>query len=205
MTEQSVAAAPLLDEITCRRIGTLIAYGFSDLQVCDALLVTQPQLDWAREQEEYKKSFAQYAKERLQRQMDVSDGWDAVEEKAIEHVLQTLEYNRDPAYALAAAKIANQAKRHAASTSNGRVLDTRDKGKVIVLQMNKTYIDNRSGDGGLNVATRDPGRALVRKQSDVPSPKTVSQLLSPKKNTINDNPFAEDYFLNDLNMTGEGQ
>lgn len=194
-----MTAAPLLDDITCRRIGTLVAYGFSDLQVGDALLVTQEQVEWAREQEAYKKSHAQYAAERLQRQMDVSDGWDAVEERAVEAVLQTLEYNRDPLYALSAAKIANQARRHHQGGVSGRILDTRDKGRVIVLQMNKTYIDNRAQGEQLSITAREHGRELVKKRSDMPSPKAVSELLSPGKRTSED-AFDEDYFLNGLEM-----
>lgn len=169
-----------VDPVTRKRCGELAAYGMPTTQIADVVLITYAQANAIVESVEYKEAFAKVAQDRAQRKIDLEDGWDAVEERALSAVLQTLEFNRDPHFSLMAARVANNAKRHKVGNEEHKVIDVEKVGStVVVLNMNRTYINNAKGETGeLNVVTRDITQ-IPEKRIDMMSPKVVEHMLRP--------------------------
>lgn len=180
-----------VDEATCRKAGTLAAYGLTDRAISDALLLSQEQTAYARQSEPFKISFSKQSSERAQRLIDLEEGWDALEERALSTVLETLKFNRDPRFALQAAFTANKANRRTPG-ANGRVIDAAKAGNVIILTMNEGYVQKvqtEPGRGVIDVAARDITPKIIPKKShDILTPQQVTDLLVPgnsrKKSTM---------------------
>lgn len=151
-------------------------------QIADILLLTIEQVISCKNSMEYRKKYSETADEIIKRQIDLEEGWDVVEEKAVARVLETLEFNRDPAYALLAARTANQAKRHK-NREQSKVIDTSGGSKpsnVITLNLNRTYILNaQNTPTGATIDVSPKTAPEARRISDLPTPKAVSELLAP--------------------------
>lgn len=187
-----------VDAVTRARVGSLSAHGLLDQQIADTLLLTLEQVVAVKDSEEFKKKYAEVADEVIQRQLDLAEGWDAVEEKALKHVLETLQFNRDPKYSLIAAKTANAAARRK-NVGAAKVIDASQTGNtnIIVLNLNQKFVSKtQTVDGAvLDVTPRTP--QIERKVSDLPSPKIVDDLLMPVKQR------QEKKLLTDLEMAFE--
>ena len=166
-----------VDRETAARIGNLAAYGLSDRDICDALLLSHEQITFARGMAEFKEAFAKQLADRQQQAIDLEEGWNLVEEKSLASVLDALRQRHDPRFALHAAYIANRAQRRTAAKI-GRVIDASKAGNTIVLSLNKTYVNTTNAiqitEQKINVTT------LPKKQSDILTPQRVSQLLGVK-------------------------
>lgn len=187
--EQPVADEPVkvivlheVDEATCRKAGTLAAYGLTDRAISDALLLSQEQTAYARQSDAFKVSFSKQSSERAQRLIDLEEGWDALEERALSTVLETLKFNKDPRFALQAAFTANKANRRTPG-ANGRVIDATKAGNIIILTMNQGYIDKaKTGEGRavIDVNAREiEARDIPKRSHDVLTPQKVTDLLVP--------------------------
>lgn len=169
--------------ITRARAGGLAAHGFLDSQIRDTLLLTDMQVAAIRESPEFKKKYSEVADEIIERQIDLDDGWDAIEDKSMAQILQTLEYNRDPKYALFAAKTANAAKRRTRQddprlTINGKT----ETNNIIILNLNKNFVkrvSNQEETAGTIDITPKQIEAQPRRRVDLPSPSQVEEVLSP--------------------------
>lgn len=193
-------------DVTSRvRAGSLAAHGLTDQAISEVLLLTLEQVRSCRECDEFKKKYAEVAEDQIQKQLDLAEGWDAVEESAVKQVLQTLEYNRDPKFALAAANVANKAERRKQTRDKAPALDASKVAggaQIIVLKLNQNFINNqRDGDDAklIDVTTFDKNN-IPRKQVDLPSPKAVEEFLSPVKNTPKDKIMTE--FQRQLEIAG---
>lgn len=174
------------DEITCQRVGTLAAYGWTDAAIADALLLTLDQIAWAKTTEAFKGNFVRYSAERIEKAVTVAEGWDYLEEKAIERLGQAIEYNADPRFALQVARVANQAHRRTEGRGD-RVIDAGkpDQPKVIQLTLNANFITQRqNGDTATLDITARSTKVLPRRQADVPTPQAVSNLLAPAREAV---------------------
>lgn len=183
-----------VDEVTRARIGGLAARDFSDQQIADVLLLTKEQVLAAKESPEAKKKYAEVADQQIQIQLDLADGWDAVEEKAVAQILQTLEYNRDPKYALFAGKTANTAirRRNQLNTEPKVIDNSKPNGNVIQINLNKTYVRNAAGTEENKTLDITPTRAVPQlKQVDMPSPAQVDNLLAGVKSGTKDKVLTE--------------
>lgn len=172
-----------VDAVTRARAGSLAAHGLLDQQIADVLMLTIEQVYAAKNSDEYKIKYAEVAEEVIQRQIDLDGGWDLLEEKALASILDTLSFNRDPNYALHAARAANQAKRRAGSSST-KVIDNSGAGNktnnIIILNLNKTFITEVQSTPNSAMIDVSPRVApTTRRISDLPSPKSVDQLLAP--------------------------
>lgn len=184
-----------VDGATRARAGSLAAHSCSDQAVADMLLLSLEQVDAVKETEEYKGKYAEVANEIIQRQIDANEGWDVVEQKAIMQIIQTLEFNRDPKYALFAAKTANSAARRKPTQHNPRVLTVPGAAdpanpeapqapvinNVINLTINRNYLNAKTAEGGATIDVTPKVEPMQRKVADLPSPASVEFLLSPVK------------------------
>lgn len=170
-----------VDEITRARAGSLSAHGLSDQAIADILLLTVEQVNACHQTEEFRKKYAEEADLAIQAQVERDEGWDAIESEALGQILQTLKHNRDPKYALFAAKTANQAERGKKQSKNGPIVidNTKQTTNIITLNLNRNFIKKSTeGDSGMIDVTPRPA-AIPLKQSDIPSPKLVEELLAP--------------------------
>lgn len=125
-------------------------------------------------------------------QLDLADGWDGVETAALGQVLETLKYNKDPRYALIAAKTANAAARRRGNV-NPRVIDnSQTTNNIVVLQLNRNFVTKTTEKTESNTIDITPrGAPGPRQISDLPTPKSVEELLAPVKNQTKDKMLSE--------------
>lgn len=170
----------MVDRATCKKAGSLSAYGLGDRQIADALLLNEGQVAWAKSTQEFRDSFAVAAQSRAERAIELEEGWDALESRALATVLETIEHNRDPKFALHAAFVANKAARKSPSSA-GRVIDAAHSGNVIMLQINQKFVTKiQTGETQATLDITPAGDRLVplpKKSHDVPTPKKVGALL----------------------------
>jgi hypothetical protein len=170
------------DVRTRERVGELMAYGVLETQVADALLLDVSMVVAIKESPEYKRAFSRVSSEKMQLRIDVERGWDAVEERALENVLKSLNNARDPNFSLAAARVANVAKRRVAAEAPPRVLDAEKGANIIVLEMNRTYIQatQREGRNVIDVTPPQQGQ-IEQKKTDLIPPGQLEKLLGQPK------------------------
>jgi hypothetical protein len=177
-----------VDAVTKARAGSLAAHGLSDANIADLLLLTSAQVAEIKSSETFKRKYAEDVASRVDRQMQLAEGWDAVEEMSIAHVIESLEYNKDPKFALLAARTANAATRHG-KRNDVRVVDASNlQNNIITINLNKTYVQSvqqTEGNGLLDITPRPP--PANRKQADLPAPKMVSELLAPVAKAVVEN------------------
>lgn len=104
-------------------------------------------------------------------------GWDRLEETALANVLETMQWNKDPEFALKAAMIANRANRRTARPANQALQAPANAGSRAVISLNLAFIQ-RLQSGALQPRTLE---MVPNKQSDVLSPTTVENALFPKQ------------------------
>lgn len=194
-----------VDVATRARAGSLAAHGLTDVAIADVLLLSLEQVKSCRESEEFKVKYAEVAKEQIDRQIDLAEGWDAVEEKAVQAVLESLQYNRDPKYALAAANVANKAERRKQIRDTAPAIDASKAAggtNIIVLKLNQNFITSQRGDESAKIIDVTPiDKSLIpRKQVDLPTPKAVEEFLAPVKDGKKDEMMTE--FERQLQLAG---
>jgi hypothetical protein len=163
--------------ITRRKVAALAAFGLEDKTIADALLLTVPAVELIKLTPEYLQAYSEKTNERLNRAMDVEEGWDAVEEAAIAKTMDALKYNADPRFALQAAAVANRAVRRTPTAH--KVLDASRSNAMIILSMNKKYIDGvTTTEQSATIIVEGPATNAPKKRVDMPSPSRVAQLLS---------------------------
>lgn len=183
-----------VDGPTRKRVGSLSAHGLLDQQIADALLLTLDQVLATKQTVEFREQFAKVANEEIEKQIDLAEGWDRVEEKALASVLDTLEYSKNPDYALKAAVYANKAERRKNNNKDTtHVIDnSKTINNIVVLQLNKGYLNKLSDNSSEGLVDVTPRPALTQKKvSDLPSPKAVEALLAPVKDTPRDAMYSE--------------
>lgn len=168
----------VVDVEIARKAGVLAAFGLQERDIVDALLLSHEQMVAAKGMPEYKESYSRQLSQRAQRAVDLEEGWDTVEERAVAVVLETLAHQRDPKFALHAAYIANKAVRRNPAMV-GRVIDASKVGNTIQITLNKTFINNSvNGEGAtVNIQQNSSPKVLPKRNADVLSPMQVSKLL----------------------------
>lgn len=191
-----------LDAVTQSRCGELAAYGMLDTQIADILLISTVQVSAVKESPRFREAQAKVLRERAQRAIDLNEGWDMVEERALTQVFETLNYNRDPNFALMAARVANNAKRASQSKPEAQVIDPAKVGTTVVLNMNKVYINASTKDNMLNITPNTTEqKGLPQKRNDMLAPKAVEALLNPPSTSKVDELYVE-AFGNALDIAG---
>lgn len=170
-----------VDMITRARAGSLSAHGLTGPQIADILLLSIEQISAIKDTVEFKKKYAEEAEKAIQAQIDRDEGWDAVEDEALGALLETLKFNRDPKFALIAAKTANSAVRQNKKHNAPHVIDNSKGGStnIIVLNLNRNYVGGEAGRAQIELNARPTN--IPQRQSDLPSPKIVEAMLAPVK------------------------
>lgn len=179
--EQQKKLVETVDGVTRERAASLCARSLSDSQIADILLLTYEQIIAIKGTDEYKKKYAEEADKAIQDQLDRDEGWDAIETQSLEILMGTLKFNRDPKFALLAARTANSAERRSKNNSPAKVIDNSNPAggqtNIIFLSINKNYAERENSM--IDVSPRP--KQIPLKQSDVPSPKLVEEILGAQK------------------------
>lgn len=180
LEEENARLIESVDAETRRRAANLCARGLTEMQISGVLLLSYEQVLAIKGTEEYKKKFSEEADRIIQEQFDRDEGWDAIETQSLEVLMQTLRFNKDPKFALLAAKTANTAERRSKNKSDPKILEAPAAGNqtnIIFLQLNKQYSQR---EGNMIDVTARPVQ-IPLKQSDIPSPKLVEEILGAQK------------------------
>lgn len=167
-----------VDVQTAAKIGNLVAHGLPDNAIAEALLLSAEQISAAKGMHEYKVALARQLAEQQQQAIDISMGWDKVEEIAVAAVLGSLAHRSDPQFALHAAYIANKAKRKTAASAT-RVIDASKAGNTIILTLNKNYVQ-KNEIVQIVAPVSNSHTLLPKKHSDVLTPQRVTEILGVK-------------------------
>jgi hypothetical protein len=168
---------PDFAEETILRVASLLANGLSDQVICATLLLEQEQLDAIRETDECKLARAEQETTILQRRMDSANNWDRIERNATQRVAQVVEsYACDPRYALAAARVANTARRPMQSDS--AMLEAGSINQVVVINLPPAVTAQLQA---APVTLAQSLNRLPKKVSSLPSPGEVTKLLNQAK------------------------
>lgn len=184
MSDLEKNAADLVDRVSRRKAGKLAAHGLSERQIADALLLTEEQVVACKKTEEYIAAYTEQVREKIETSIDLEEGWDGVEKRALAHVFEAMEYNRNPKFSLTVAAVANKAKRRTPSGQD-KPIDTTRIGNVIQITVNKIYAERAVINGEIPVEKRSQ---LIeqRKISDIPTPQAVHTLLEQDKDESQD-------------------
>lgn len=177
-----------IDLVTRARIASLCARGLEDRAVADILFVSAEHVGAVKETVEFKAKYAEEADRIIQDQIDRDEGWDGLETKALESLLEGLRFMKDPKLLLQTAMVANRAERRAKSKRalQGKVVEpiivdaTIVQPSATIIVLNRNYITTRAGDGAIDVSARP--KEIPMKQSDIPAPKLVEEILAPARN-----------------------
>lgn len=183
MSELTPIDENAIDEASVLRAAALAAYGFDDRKIADTLVLTVEQVEWARQQDVFRIAYAKKAYERTQAQIDLTEGWDSVEENSIAIVLEALQYSKDPKFALLAARTANAAKRNVGTTA--RTIDPSRAGTIVHISLNDRFVRATVNNGQAIDVTPQSVNSIPTprplKIVDMPSPKQVTDLLGPAR------------------------
>lgn len=169
-----------VDVNTRARIASLRARGLSEYSVAEVLLLSPEHVKAVETTEEYRNKFSSEADRIIQEQIDRDEGWDGIENEAIAGLLSTMRFNKDPKFLLMTAQVANRAVRRTREKSREpTVVDAsavKPGSNIIVLNLNKTFINNQTSAGAIDVSPRP--KEIPLKQSDTPAPKLVDEILA---------------------------
>lgn len=186
MSTDSTGLAPgsgRFDLATCERVASLLAHGVSEADVCATLFLGSDDLAEVRNTESFQVAYADDKRQLQDRQLSIAENWDNIEIKSQQGILQMLEMpmQRNPSILLAAARIANGAKRPRA---DGNRIDVPTN--TVVALVLPTVLRKKISSGELPVvgsqSTKDEHarlEGLQLKQTDLLSPMAVHELLDP--------------------------
>lgn len=170
-----------VDAATCARVASLAAHGLSDGAIVDTLLLSIDQVLAVKKTDAYKQKYSDTASDIIERQVNLDEGWDLIEEQSVAILAKTLEYNRDPKFALFAAKTANAVKRRGKSAiETAPIINAQKTTNVISITLNRNFITkNSNGEERKTIDIMPRQAEQPLKIVDLPSPKSVESLLAP--------------------------
>lgn len=204
------------------QVADLEAFGYNNVQIAQALSLSPGIITQIQQDDQYQQTLAPKITERLDKVRLRSEGWDAVEETAIARVIEELQTNPDPDYALRAAALANKASRHGhngnapivAGKANTTVRLNLNFANAFSAQINGTANESDSnGNSDITIDMEDiedvaeavegkrngKGKEQVAPALSAPSdndrPRKITNIMAPGE--------IEEFFLNENSVVGE--
>lgn len=153
-----------------QKLARMILFGVSPVQIATACGITESRISQIKTTEEYKQVEQEIASEQYEEQQLVNQGWDGIEALGINKVVQHLQQNPEPEFALKAAMIANKAVRRG-QFKNTPIAQSAGARTVIVL--NQAFVNKINQTANENVERLNDNR----KTSNFLPPKDVQDLL----------------------------
>lgn len=174
----------LTEKQQLEKIASLFAHGVSQADIAEVFGVTEGRISQLKETVEFKAAFEEKQNVLTLREQELNEGWDKIEEKAIEQIHEKLEAGFDPNFALRAGVMANKAQRRGRVANLTLDAAGRHEGGTVKLNLTKVTINQfkqepealmREGFPTAKVEKDIEGRAI--KQTDVCEPAKVTQLF----------------------------
>ena len=123
-----------------KKLANLVALGTREEDVLDIMGIEQQELLTALTDPQVKQAIQEQKDEQYQTHNDINQGWDLVEQLGITNVIQTLQQNPDPSFALAAATQANKMRRREAGTGQIQPINAQQN-NVVVVRLSQNFTD----------------------------------------------------------------
>ena len=155
------------------RIANMEFAGVPKEQIATAFSLPLAKLAELQETDKYKEALAEIASESFDKVSVLNDGWDTIENVAMNKVFDYINQTHDPDYALKAAALANKAARRGGKHSNDPIGVQPNVNAVI--QVNLQFAEKL---GGGFVIDQKSTAELKKKDDDFLPPKAVNALLA---------------------------
>lgn len=176
------------------KIARMVLYDVPHTQIALAVGVSESRVTQIIETDDFKNTMQSIASERFEQDSSINTGWDHLEAVALKNVLEKMQWNADPEFALKAAMMANKAQRR--GQFNNRPLDGRD-GVRAVINLTAAFIDqlNQStvnvGKNGNSAPVLEMSRengpdSPEQKKQDFLPPERLDDLFRPDDMKISD-------------------
>ena len=164
------------------KLADLIAVGTREEDILEIMGCTQVELAEHINKPETQTAVQSAKDERYQTFNDINKGWDLAEQLGLHAVLQTLEHNPDPAFALAVASTANKMRRRDVGSGQVQPIQAQQN-NVVIVRLNQDFtkelMEGRNGTNGKHNGNGGNGHTFDAEASHVSSqglPKDVNTL-----------------------------
>jgi len=177
------------------KIARMVLYDVPHTQIALAVGISESRVSQILETDEFKNQMQAIATERFEQDSGINEGWDHLEAIALKNVLDRIQWNSDPEFALKAAMMANKAQRR--GQFNNRPLDAKDGVRAVInltaqfidqLQQNTVNVGNGNGikQTFLELARPNGDEKPEQKKQDFLPPEKLDHLFRPDDMKIND-------------------
>lgn len=125
------------------KLARMILFNIPQNQIAVAINVDESRISQIKATEEYKQIEQQIAAEQYEEQQLINQGWDGVEALGVNRVIQQLQSNPDPDFALRAALAANKATRRGSFRNNPIA---QSAGVRAVINLNQVFVNRVNND-----------------------------------------------------------
>lgn len=171
------------------KVARMVLFGVPQTQIAKAISVSDSRVSQIIELEEYKEILADVSTEYFEQHQSLNDGWNSVEALALSQVVNSLQWSKDPDFALRAASMANKAQRR--GNANNRPIDGQT-GARAVFYLTTTFIDKlqqlnitekkngaTNGVGGVDLSPgQEEDNKTPQKQSNFMVPERVEKMFT---------------------------
>jgi len=172
------------------KLARMKAAGMQAVDIAAATNLSESRLSQIFSSEEYLTIAEVVSSEQFEQQEMVNQGWDGIEALGITRVLEALDSDPDPDFALKAAALANKAVRRGAHQNNP--INPVGAGLKAVVVLNNTFIENLRGNAVLGEKSTEANLTNQKKAVNFLAPKCVQDLLHMPAETETVQKVAED-------------
>ena len=158
-------------QLAIARVAGMKNAGMSDDQIATACQVSSEVLQKIYERDAYKEELAKLVENEFDKFNTLNEGWDMVENLAMNKVIEHVQKMPDPDFALRAAVMANKAQRR--GRHNNTPINAIPNGQVTI-HLTANFADRMQQD--FNISERKP-EAIEKKDNNFLAPKSVQSLL----------------------------
>lgn len=128
------------DKDVLEKIAQMVLYEVPNHQIAAACGVSDGRISQIVATDEFKAVQETLATAHFEEQQLLNEGWDAVEQMSIAHVVTAMQHNPDPEFALRVAAVANKATRRGAINHNP--IGAGSAGVRAIIQLNANFVEN---------------------------------------------------------------
>lgn len=177
----AVVKQDVFKDIAIDRLARYFAADVPHKQIAQVFGLSEGRVSQLEKTEEIISRVAELHAQHIEKNEDLNEGWDAVEEESLATVITNLRSNPDPDYALRAAVAANKAQRRPGV--NGRATINGNNTATAVIHLNATFVERlqaiQVGQQALNENAKRIDRLSMSKAEHILQPEdTVNRNLN---------------------------
>lgn len=174
------------------KIARMVLAGIGHVQIAAASGVSEGRISQILKTEDYKAEEELIAAEKFEEMDLLNQGWDGIENLGVQRVMEALQYDPEPEFALRAAAVANKAARRGGRHGQ-QMINPQNAGVRAIINLKAEFIEKlqqnfviggEAGNGETGANGEMAGGtelAVNQKDSDFMGAKSVQQLLHCKK------------------------